>query len=155
MERLRDDALGYLLALSKADAILAMYLVNTTTTNAIMRVILQQVAPRQSHQSLWIRHTQPESPRCQWFEPAFQQMFRRGILLLDPHARGENRGQQVRILATAHLAAQHLQWFLTWICLYSSDILRQRTNLHMHTVIVPRRAVLCKNLLMRGAEMSQ
>ena len=40
---------GNLLALSETDSIFAMYLVDTTATDTIMRVVLQEILPGESH----------------------------------------------------------------------------------------------------------
>ena len=55
--RCRDDRVhslgkcpfGNLLALSETDGIFAMYLVDTTATDTIMRVVLQEILPGESH----------------------------------------------------------------------------------------------------------
>src|SRR5579863_3507856 len=65
-------------------------------------------------------------------------MLRGGVLLLDPHTRGEDGRQQVRKLAAAHFAAQSLQRVFPGLCnmlLYRGNILWQRANAHHYAII--------------------
>ena len=53
----QDHAFADLLTLGEADAILAMDLINATTTDAIMGVVLQEVTPGGADQAMGIRLT--------------------------------------------------------------------------------------------------